>query len=140
MKILLAVDGSPVSTQAARFAIKLVRHTSEPAQPVLFHADPPLLQAAAIKLGIDAVKRCHDENSTSAIKAARTWLNRAQVEFSELRVVAEPAEAIVQQAKKGRFDLIVMGSHGRGALKGLLLGSVAGKVIAHGDAPVTIVR
>jgi nucleotide-binding universal stress UspA family protein len=62
------------------------------------------------------------------------------VPFTETLAVAEPAEAIVKQAKKGRFDLIVMGTHGRSALKGLLLGSVAGKVIAHGETPVTVVR
>ena len=140
MKILLAVDGSPVSTSATKFAIKLARTLSEPLELVLFHADPPLLQAAAVKLGVDAVQRYHAENNKYAIKAAHAALTRAQVPFTEMLVVAEPAEAIVKQAKKGRFDLIVMGTHGRSALKGLLLGSVAGKVIAHGETPVTVVR
>jgi len=140
MKILLAVDGSPVSTHATKFAIKLVRELAEPSELVLFHADPPLLQAAAIKLGVEAVQRYHAENNQFAIKSAQATLNRAKVTFTENLVVAEPAEAIVKQAKKGRFDLIVMGTHGRGALKGLLLGSVAGKVIAHGTTPVTVVR
>lgn len=140
MKILLAVDGSPVSTHATKFAIKLVRELAAPSELVLFHADPPLLQAAAIKLGVEAVQRYHAENNQFAIKSAQATLNRAKVTFTEKLVVAEPAEAIVKQAKKGRFDLIVMGTHGRGALKGLLLGSVAGKVIAHGTTPVTVVR
>lgn len=140
MKILLAVDGSPVSAHATKFAIKLLRQLSEPVELVLFHADPPLLQAAAIKLGVEAVQRYHAENSRFAIKAAHAALTRAKLEFTEQLVVAEPAEAIVRQANKGRFDLIVMGSHGRGALKGLLLGSVTGKVIAAGETPVTVVR
>lgn len=140
MKILLAVDGSPISTRAAKHAIKLVRLLAEPAELMLFHADPPLLQAVTAKLGLEAVQRYHAENGKFAIKAAHATLTRAQVAFTEMLVVAEPAEAIVQQAKKGRYDLIVMGSHGRGALQGLLLGSVAGKVIAHGDTPVTVVR
>ena len=140
MKILLAVDGSPISTRATRHAIKLVRQLAQPADLVLFHADPPLMQAAAIKLGVDAVQRYHAENSKFAIKSAHAALTRAQLPFTETLVVAEPAEAIVQHAKKGRFDLVVMGTHGRGALQGLLLGSVAGKVIAHGETPVTVVR
>ena len=140
MKILLAVDGSPISTRAAKYAVALVRQLAEPAELMLFHADPPLLQAVAVKLGLEAVQRYHAENSKFAIKAARAALTRAQVPFIEMLVVAEPAEAVVRQAKKGHFDLIVMGSHGRSALQGLLLGSVAGKVIAHCDTPVTIVR
>ena len=140
MKILLAVDGSPVSAHATKHVIKLARLLAETPEVLLFHADPPLLQAAAVKLGVEAVQRYHSENSRFAIKAAHAALTRAQVKFTELLVIAEPAEAIVQQAKKARVDLIVMGSHGRGALKGLLLGSVAGKVIAHGDTPVTVVR
>lgn len=140
MKILLAVDGSPISTRAAKHAIKLMRLLAEPAELVLFHADPPLLQAAAVKLGVEAVHRYHTENSRFATRTAHAALTRAKVPFTEMLVVAEPAEAIIRQAKKGRFDLIVMGSHGRGALQGLLLGSVAGKVIAHCDTPVTVVR
>lgn len=140
MKILLAVDGSPISTRAAKHAIKLVRLLAEPAELVLFHADPPLLQAVAVKLGLQAVQRYHAENGKFATRAARAALTRAQVAYTEALVVAEPAEAIIQQAKKHRFDLIVMGSRGRGALQGLLLGSVVGKVIANCDTPVTVVR
>jgi nucleotide-binding universal stress UspA family protein len=140
MKILLAVDGSPISTRAVRHAIKLAKQLTEPAELVLFHADPPLLQAVAVKLGVDAVHRYHAENGRHATKAARAALTRAHVPFTELLVVGEPAEAIVRRAAKGRVDLIVMGTHGHGALQGLLLGSVAAKVIAHGNTPVTVVR
>lgn len=139
MKILLAVDGSEISTRAAKFAARLVQQMAD-AEIVLFNADPPLLQAAAAKIGVDAAKRYHLENGQFAIKAARAALKRAKVDFTELLVVAEPAEAIIDQARKGRHELIVMGSHGRGALKGLLLGSIAGKVIANCDTPVTVVR
>ena len=48
--------------------------------------------------------------------------------------------AIIQAAKAERCDLIVMGTHGQGALQRLLLGSVASKVIAQTDIPVTVVR
>lgn len=140
MKILLAVDGSPISTRAVKHVVKLARQLAAPAELVLFHADPPLLQAVAVKLGVEQVHRYHADNSRYAIKAARAALTRAQVPFTELLVVGEPAEAIVRHAGKGRFDLIVMGTHGHGALQGLLLGSVAAKVIAHGDIPVTVVR
>ncbi len=140
MKILLAVDGSPTSTRAVRYAVKLVRQLAQPADLVLFYADPPISKAVAIEIGPTAQKRLHDDNGEFAIKAARAALKRARVAFKEERVVAKPAEAIAKYAQSGRFDLIVMGSRGRGAIKGLLLGSVTSKVIAHCDTPVTIVR
>lgn len=140
MKILLAVDGSPMSTRAAKYAARLTAQLATPAQLILFHADPPMLQAVAVKIGLESVKRIHTENGQHAIRAARTALRRARVEFSERLTVGEPAESIVKVASAERCDLIVMGTHGQGALQRLLLGSVASKVIAHTDIPVTVVR
>ena len=140
MKILLAVDGSPMSTRAARHAAKLLAQLAAPSQLILFNADPPMMQAVAIKIGLEAAKRIHAENSQHAIRGARAALRRARVEFSERLVVGEPADAIIKAAKAERCDLIVMGTHGQGALQRLLLGSVASKVIAQTDIPVTVVR
>lgn len=140
MKILVAVDGSPISTKAVKFAISLARQLSEPPKLTLFYADPPLLNAAAIKLGAAALKAYHDGNVQFATKTARTALNRARVVFDEQTVVAIPAEAIVRFAQKGKYDMIIMGSRGRSGLTGLLLGSVTSKVIANCEIPVTIAR
>lgn len=140
MKILLAVDGSPVSQRAVKHAVKLIGKLNEPAELALLHADAPLMQAAAIKLGADAVQRYHDENGHYATRGARSALNRAKVPFTEILRVGDPAQVIVEQARKGRFDMVVMGSHGHGALQGLLLGSVARKVIALSQVPLLVVR
>ena len=50
------------------------------------------------------------------------------------------ADTIAQVAEKGKFDLIVMGSHGMSSLKNLVMGSVATKVLAHCDVPVLLIR
>lgn len=140
MKILVAVDGSPISTKAVKFAINLVHQLSEQPKLTLFYADAPLLNAAAIKLGPTAMKQYHDGNVQFATKAARTALKRAHVVFDEQNVVAVPAVAIVRFAQRGKFDMIIMGSRGRSGLTGLLLGSVTSKVIANCEIPITIVR
>ena len=140
MKILIAVDGSDIGTRAARWAARLAGQLAEPPGLVLFNADPPLMQAVAIKLGLDEVHRYHAENGRYALRAARAALNRAHVPFEEVLVVGDPDVAILREAKKGRYDLIVMGTHGRGALQGLVMGSVARKVIAQSPVPVTVVR
>ena len=140
MRILLAVDGSPVAKRAVQHAIRLSRALAEPPTLVLFHADAPLLKAVAIELGAEQVRRLHEENSQLATRDGRAALKRARLPFETLHVVGEPADAIVREAKRGRHDLVVMGTHGRGALEGLLLGSVARKVIAQSTVPVTVVR
>lgn len=50
------------------------------------------------------------------------------------------ADAIVRAAKGGRADVIVMGTHGRGGLAKLFLGSVAERVVATASCPVMTVR
>lgn len=67
-------------------------------------------------------------------------LSRAKLEFEELGRVGEIAPTILKLAESGRADLVVIGSHGRGAVQGILLGSVSAKVLAHASVPVTIVR
>ena len=52
----------------------------------------------------------------------------------------DAAEEIIVQAKGRRADLIVVGSRGHGRLAGLLLGSVAQKVVTHAPCPVLVVR
>jgi len=53
---------------------------------------------------------------------------------------SRPYEAIMRQAKKAKCDLIIMASHGRKGLKGLLLGSETAKVLTHSKIPVLVVR
>ena len=140
MKLLLAVDGSAISTRAAKFATKLASQLATPPKVILFHADPPMLQSVAVKLGMDTVQRLHAENGEHALRPARAVLKRAKLNFSERLMIGEPAISIVEVAAKERCALIVMGSHGHTALQRLLLGSVASKVIAESAIPVTVVR
>jgi nucleotide-binding universal stress UspA family protein len=54
--------------------------------------------------------------------------------------VGEPAEKIVQYARENGCEQIFMGTHGRGAVSKVLLGSVASKVVALSDVPVVLVK
>jgi nucleotide-binding universal stress UspA family protein len=51
-----------------------------------------------------------------------------------------PYESIIRQADKSKCDLIMMASHGRSGLKGILLGSETAKVLTHSKIPVLVVR
>jgi nucleotide-binding universal stress UspA family protein len=51
-----------------------------------------------------------------------------------------PYEMIIKQARKSKCDLIMMASHGRSGIKGILLGSETAKVLTHSKIPVLVVR
>jgi nucleotide-binding universal stress UspA family protein len=67
-------------------------------------------------------------------------LDGAHIAYRERIVVGEPGSIIARIAKAERRDLIVMGSHGHGALRALFLGSVVTKVLARSRVPVLVVR
>ena len=50
------------------------------------------------------------------------------------------ADTIAALAAKGKYDLLMMGSHGHGSFKSLLMGSVATKVLSHTHIPVLLIR
>lgn len=140
MRILVAVDGSDMAARAARHAVALARSLKHPPELHVVYADPPLLAGAARALGKDGTARYHDENGRFATRRAVAAFKRAGLAFSEHLLVGDPAPTILALAASTRCDLIVMGSHGRSALRNVLLGSVAGKVLANCRTPLTIVR
>ncbi|MCF7220625.1 universal stress protein [Marilutibacter chinensis] len=140
MKILVPVDGSPISTRAVRFAIRLAKQLGKPASITVLAVSPPLFPGVERKIGSAAVSRHHAEDHEQMLADARKALDRSGLDVHERAEIGDAATTILDVAGKERSDLIVMGSHGRGAVKGLLLGSVSSKVVAQGKVPVTIVR
>ena len=140
MKILLAVDGSEVGLAAVRQLVEFGKSLAALPDVTLFYADPPLLRSVALNLGKDGVASYHAENAAYAMKKARTALKRARLPFHETYLVGEPAESIVKQAKASKADLIVVGTHGRGAIARFLLGSISQEVLARLATVTAVVR
>ncbi|MBJ6978154.1 universal stress protein [Luteimonas sp. MC1895] len=140
MKILVAVDGSDISVRAAKHANALAKRLAKPARIVLVAVDAAPFPGVVSKIGREAMERIHAENHERMLAPVRRALARSKAEVREFAVVGEPADAILAAARDNKVDLLVMGSHGRGSVKGILLGSVSSKVIAQTDIPVTIVR
>lgn len=60
--------------------------------------------------------------------------------MTEQRIVVHPGEQIADYARKAKLDLLVMGPHGRGALKAALPGSVASRLAAKCTTPLPLIR
>ena len=145
MKILLAVDGSPCSLAAVD---KIARRAWAPGSEV------KILSAIEMRLGPLAepwllphdearVLKAQREQALNIVSAAAAKLRAAS--RSRLRVTTKveqgsPKEVILDTLKGGGAALIVVGSHGHGALSRFLLGSVSHAVALHAKCSVEIVR
>lgn len=142
MKILVATDGSRPALRAVRYAAKLVGQLLSKSSSITLvsvHDDVGLRHAKAF-VGSDAVADYLRELSEKELKAARKLLASAGVKHDMEIRTGHVAQEIVDCAKSGRFDLIVLGAKGRSAISDLLLGSVAQRVLATAKTPVLLVK
>lgn len=149
--ILVPTDGSELSTRAVEEAIKLARCTG--AKLTAFHAMPqymPVYYGEAAMLapgGVEAVfsqesfEKQTQQQADAALAAAARLGQAAGVTVNLVSERHEgPAGAVLKKVTELGCDAIVMASHGRRGLQGLLLGSETVKVLTHCKTPVLVVR
>ena len=142
MKILVAIDGSKFSMHAVKFAAKLVESLLPDSNVITLisvHDDVGLRHAKAF-VGNDVVADYLRELSDKDLEPARKILDEAGVKHDMVVKTGQVAQEIIDCAKSGTFDLIVLGSKGRGAIADLLIGSVAQRVLTMAQTPVLLVK
>lgn len=140
MKILLAVDGSPYTKRMLAYLAAHDEWLGARHEYTLVHAVAPVPPRAAAALDKATLKSYYDDTAEKVLKPIRVFFERQGLKAGCVSRVGSAAEIIVAQAAKGGCDLIMMGSHGHGALARLVLGSVATKVLAETKVPVLLVR
>lgn len=140
MKVLLAVDGSECSLSGVRYLIKHRSMFGDDSVLTVLYVDPPFVERAQTVLGPHGVQRAHEHNAHEALHRATELLDEAQVAHETVLQVGDPGPRIARYAGEGGYDLVVIGSHGHGALAGLMLGSVVTKVLAICAVPVLVTR
>ena len=140
MKILIPIDGSKYSRTAVDFVAS--RSTLVGADPELEVLNVQLaIPVRAVRaVGRAAVSSYYTDEAEKVLKPARARLEKAGLEPNVRFTVGTPADEIAAAAERSKADLIVMGSHGRSALKGLLVGSVTASVLAQTKVPMLILR
>lgn len=145
MKILLAVDGSDYTAKAARFVAQHLEWFQNQPELHLLHVKPPLPAGLALEnarrvLGDDAVNNYYGDEAAVAMAPAEAILRQCQIPFRAGHRVGEIAHEIQAYVSENGIDMVVMGSHGHGALANVILGSISTKVLASTTVPVLIVR
>ena len=142
-RILVPVDFSAHSNRAVNFATTLANKFG--ARVSLLHVveDPFVTGAWQAEAFVPNIP----ELLNDLIKAAQAHLSELKKDLAAHGFVVQtaiiqgqPARAIVEQASNGKYDLIVMGTHGRTGLSHALLGSVAERVVQKAPCPVLTVR
>ena len=135
-RILLATDLSPSSERAANQAIALA-HELRATLLVVSVIDPDVKTARRGLVERMDQRRAGRETAAQAIVVRG---RQAGVSVSFLVWEGEPGPAIVDAAIAEAADLVVVGSHGRGRVERLVLGSVSDHVVRHAPCPILIVR
>ncbi len=141
-RILVAVDGSSHSATVAR---AVIRHVSEYKEPpelhlVYVHLPVPTLGGLIKPIGHETLQCYYREEGMDALHGAKKLFDRAKLACNPHIMVGAVAETLAAEAKKLKCDMIVMGTHGMGAISGMLLGSVATKTVHLVRCPVMLIR
>ena len=141
--VLIPTDGSALSRMALDRGLALAK--SLDARVTVLHVATPFhvvtTDSVALSDTRDQYERYVKAQAQEITSAAETSAKEEGVNAHGVYVVAEhPYEAIIKTAQDEGCDLILMASHGRRGIKGLLLGSETQKVLTHSAIPVLVYR
>ncbi len=140
MKILVAVDGSRHTKRMLAYLAAHDEWLGTRHKYTVITVVSPVPSRAAAAVANDVLKGYYDGEAERVLKPIRAFLGKQGLSAEFVKKTGTPAEAIAATAEKGKYDLLMMGSHGHGSLGNLVLGSVATKVMAGCSTPVLLIR
>ena len=141
MKILLAVDGSDVALRAVDHLIGHVSWFREMPEIHLLHVQPPIpIGRALAHVSKETLQAHYMDESREHLQEAQQKLDAAGRFHTTHVHVGQAAEVVAKLAGELGCDLVVMGSHGRSGIAGLVMGSVATRVLHLAPCPVLLVK
>lgn len=141
MNILLAVDGSKYTKKMLAYLVThetlfgAQRHHFQ-----LFTAVSALPPRAKSAVGSQIAKAHYADEAKAVLEPVEKFLTKHGFAFTADYKVGRAGDLIAEAAEQRECDLVVMGSHGHGALGNLVMGSVATQVLAQCKVPVLLVR
>jgi nucleotide-binding universal stress UspA family protein len=136
-KVLIPVDGSPSSLRALKFA---ARKYSRSGSTTLLVLTVQERLPASRRVPRAMIAEHQSRLAEAALKPAREVLKDFDVDVDCYSRIGDPATTIVSFATRTRCSEIVMGTRGRGRVSGLVMGSVAMKVVHLSKIPVMLVK
>jgi len=138
-KILIPVDGSEHALRAVKYACSIVKNGIA-AQLHLLNVQEHLDGKIQAYLSLEKIKAIETASAEAALHPARQILEDADIVYIASTRIGPIAKCIADYVADEKCDSIIIGTHGRGALSNLILGSIMNKVIHLVQVPVTVIR
>jgi nucleotide-binding universal stress UspA family protein len=141
LTLLIAVDGSVYSDRAVDYVLRRAAAMRDAVQVHVLNVQAPIV-GVNVKLLVsqESLKNYYRDEGTAVLSPVRARLGAAGLACEDHIGVGDAGQVIVEYATAKSCDEIVMGTHGRGALAGAVMGSVAQKVIHLAKVPVVLVK
>ena len=141
LKLLIPVDGSVHARHAIEAAARLQREGAA-VQTVLVHVrEPAVYYGELMPMNLEALEQAQRDHQAHTLGDAAVHAAACGLEGVRQEAALGPiAQEIVRVANEHGADQIVMGTHGRGSLGGLFMGSVAQRVVQLASMPVLLVK
>ncbi len=140
MKLLIPIDASAYSDVAIEFLASRPALGDAPPQIDLLNVQLPLPPRAGRAVGQEIALSWHESEAGKVLKPAVEKLRAAGLDPAWFHRVGHPGVVIADWVQANDIDLVIMGSHGRTALKNLLFGSVTQFVLATSHVPLLVLR
>ena len=140
MKVLVAVDGSPFTKRMLAYLAAHEMWLADKHDYTVLHVVAAVPGRAANMVDAATLKGYYDDEAEKVFKPLRAFFKRQAIEPTYIAKVGHAADTIARTAEKGKFNLVVLGSHGHGSLARLVLGGTATRVVAQCGVPVLLIR
>ncbi len=140
MKILLAVDGSAYTKKMLAYLATHENVFTTGNDYTVLTVRAALPARAVSVAGRDVVDSYHQEEADRVLAPVTKFLLRHGISAKAIWKTGPLGVTIAKFAQSGKFDLVMMGSHGHGSLVNMVMGSVATQVLSQCDVPVLLVR
>lgn len=140
MKILLAADGSDYTKRMLGYIAAHDEWLGARHAYTVLHCVPAIPHRAAAFVGRAQVRDYYESDAEAVFKSIRKFFAMQGMKATFVLRIGSAAAHVAKLAERGKFDLVIMGTHGHGALGGVVLGSVATKVVSLCSTPVLLIR
>ena len=137
-RVLIPVDGSENSVRAVELVIATAVLFKEPPEIHLLNVQHPF--PGTVRGVHHQAQQVHHDEGLKALASVRKVLDDAGTRYAYHIGVGDVGETVAQYVKEKKLQQIVLGTRGLGPVTGMLLGSVASKVIGCAEVPVLLVK